>query len=62
MRGRGGQPLPDLRDVARAVVQRLEQYEPPDPDRPRRDSPFHRAHDRERRLDPRHTPAVHDAR
>ena len=62
MRAGAGQQLADPRDVAEAVVRRLEQHEPTDPDRPRQSSPFRRARDRERHLDPHHMPAVHDAR
>jgi hypothetical protein len=61
MRAGAGQQLADPREVAEAVVRRLEQHEPTDPDRLRRSRPFRRARDRERHLDPRHTPPVNDA-
>jgi hypothetical protein len=58
MRAGAGQQLADPRE---AVLRRLEQHEPTDADRPRRSSPFRRARDRERHLDPHHMLAVHAA-
>jgi hypothetical protein len=62
MRAGAGQPLGDSRDVAEAVVWRLEQHESTDLDPPCRCTPFRRARDREQHRDPRHAPTVDDAR
>jgi hypothetical protein len=57
-----GRPLAVPRVVADAVVHRFEQHEPIDADRPRRSSWIRRARRRERDVDPRDRPVVHDPR
>jgi hypothetical protein len=53
-------PLADPRAVSDAVVHRFEQHEPIDADRPRWSSWIRRARRREREVDPRDRPVVHD--